>query len=157
MKKGSPSQPETLYELIRLVRPLYKTLEASVARELAETGISVSQRAVMEQILDHGPLTVPAIGRLLILPRQFIQKIANELLEQRLVHKLENQAHKRSVLFGLTAEGEAAVSGIKAREAEVMTPIAAALKPDDLAVTKQVVTEIIRAFDAHNSDFEKRD
>lgn len=157
MKISHPPRAESLYELIRLVRPLYKTLETSVAQELARSGISVSQRAVMEQLLDHGPLTVPAIGRLLILPRQFIQKIANELLEQSLVQRGENQAHKRSVLFSLTPEGEAVVSRIKAREAEIMTPIAAALKPEDLAVTKQVITEIIRAFDAHNSGFEKRD
>ncbi len=150
MKNTKQSSPDSLYELIRLVRPLYKTLEASVAQELERTGISVSQRAVLEQLLDHGPIPVPAIGRQLMLPRQFIQKIANELFEQELIRRRENEAHKRSVLLELTGKGEAAIARIKARETEVMLPIAATLKSDDLAITRTVVTEIIRAFNDHN-------
>ncbi|TQV80379.1 MarR family winged helix-turn-helix transcriptional regulator [Denitrobaculum tricleocarpae] len=156
MKDSQQSSPDSLYELIRLVRPLYKTLESSVAQELERTGISVSQRAVLEQLLDHGPITVPAIGRQLMLPRQFIQKIANELFEQELIRRRENEAHKRSVLLELTDKGEGAIAVIKEREAEVMLPIAAALNSDDLAITRTVITEIIRAFSAHNSDFAKK-
>lgn len=145
------STPEKLYEIIRLVRPLYKTLEASVAQELEKTGITVSQRAVLEQLQDQGALTVPAIGRRLILPRQFIQKIANELLEVALIERLENVAHKRSPLFTLTQEGRVAIEAIKARETEIMRPIAKALKPGDIEVTRAVMAGVIAAFSAHNA------
>lgn len=155
MKSEIQSSPDSLYEIIRLVRPLYKTLEASVAQELEKSDVSVSQRAVLEQILDQGPITVPAIGRRLVLPRQFIQKVANELLERGFIRRRENEAHKRSVLLSLTAKGQTAIEQIKAREAEVMRPIAGALKPSDLAITKAVMSEIIEAFNAHNSLLEK--
>lgn len=151
MKKNTQATPEALYQIIKLVRPLYKTLEAAVAQELEETGITLSQRAVLEQIQDQGALTVPAIGRNLILPRQFIQKIANELLNAGLIERRENAAHKRSVLFVLTDDGRRVIERIKAREAEIMAPIAKALCAEDLTVTKTVMKDVITAFDAHNT------
>ena len=146
------TRTEALYDVIRLVRPLYKVLEAAVALELAETGISVPQRAVLEQVLDAGPLTVPAIGRRLVLPRQFVQKTANELLETGLLAKRENAAHKRSALLALTPAGLAAITGIKAREAAVMQPIARALDKAEVETTRATLQEIIRAFRAHNAE-----
>ena len=146
------TQTEALYDVIRLVRPLYKVLEAAVALELAETGISVPQRAVLEQVLDAGPLTVPAIGRRLVLPRQFVQKTANELLETGLLAKRENAAHKRSALLALTPAGLAAITGIKAREAAVMQPIARALDKAEVETTRATLQEIIRAFRAYNAE-----
>lgn len=145
------TRTEALYDVIRLVRPLYKVLEAAVALELAETGISVPQRAVLEQVLDAGPLTVPAIGRRLVLPRQFVQKTANELLDAGLLAKRENAAHKRSALLALTPAGLAAITGIKAREAAVMQPIARALDKAEVETTRATLQEIIRAFRAHNA------
>ncbi len=139
-----------LYQLIQLVRPLYKTLEASVAKELSETGTTVSQRAVLEQLLDHGPLSVPAIGRALILPRQYIQSTANSLFASGLISKRKNPAHKRSLLLELTPAGQDRITRIRAREAEVMAPIAAALPPGDIEIARKLVTQMIQGFDAHN-------
>ena len=152
-----PTRTETLYDVIRLVRPLYKVLEAAVQIELAETGVSVPQRAVLEQVLDAGPLTVPAIGRRLILPRQFVQKTANELRDAGLLAKRDNAAHKRSALLALTPAGLAAITGIKAREAAVMHPIARALDKGDVETTRAILQEIIRAFRAHNADGKRQE
>lgn len=144
------SDTDSLYDLIRLVRPLYKVLETAVALELEPTGVGVLQRAILEQLLDNGALTVPAIGRNLILPRQFIQKNANELLEAELVSKRENAAHKRSVLFALTPRGRELIGRIRAREAEVMAPIADVLDGRDVTAAKAVMSEMIRGFGEHN-------
>ena len=146
------TRTEALYDLIRLVRPLYKVLEAAVQHELAPTGITVPQRAVLEQLLDRGPLTVPAIGRRLVLPRQFVQKTANELLDAGLLAKRANAAHKRSLLLALTPAGLTAITGIKAREAAVMQPIALVLDRADVETTRATLQVIIRAFQAHNAE-----
>lgn len=151
------TRTEALYEVIRLVRPLYKVLEAAVQIELAETGVSVPQRAVLEQLHDAGPLTVPAIGRRLILPRQFVQKTANELRDAGLLAKRDNAAHKRSALLTLTPAGLAAITGIKAREAAVMHPIARALDKGDVETTRATLQEIIRAFGAHNAERKRQE
>lgn len=138
--------PEALYDLIRMVRPLYKALEAAVERELTGTGISVIQRAVLERLTSGGPQTVPEIGRGLIAPRQFIQKVVNELLDRGLIERRRNQAHKRSLLIALTADGEATIRRILAREAEVMRPIARDFDPSALAAAQAVVAEMIERF-----------
>lgn len=140
------ASPEALYGVIRLVRPLYKALEAAVERELAGTGISVTQRAVLERLLADGPQAVPALGRRLIAPRQFVQKVANELIDRGLVERQANAAHRRSMLLALTAEGQAAIARILAREAEVMRPIARGLDPADLDTTRAVMTAMIARF-----------
>ncbi len=150
-----PNDTDSLYDLIRLVRPLYKVLETAVALELEPTGVGVLQRAILEQLLDNGDLTVPAIGRNLILPRQFIQKNANELHAAGLVTKRENAAHKRSVLFALTPRGRELIGRIRAREAEVMAPIAERLDGGDLKAAKAVMTEMIRSFAEHNRQRER--
>lgn len=147
---STPHTSEALYDLIRLVRPLYKTLEASVALELAPTGLSVSQRAVLELALDHGPLTVPALARYLIAPRQFIQRIVNELLAMGLVERQRNAAHKRSVLIVLTPAGSATITTVKQRETAVMEPIARKLDAADIATAKAVMAAVTDAFRAHN-------
>ncbi|MEM7123378.1 MAG: MarR family transcriptional regulator [Pseudomonadota bacterium] len=145
-----PPTSETLYDLIRLVRPLYKTLEASVALELAPTGLSVSQRAILELVLDHGSLTVPALARHLIAPRQFIQRIVNELLAMGLVERQRNAAHKRSVLIALTPTGSAAIASVKQREAAVMEPIARDLDAADIETARAVMAAVTEAFRSHN-------
>ncbi len=150
MMTSAPSSSEALYDLIRLVRPLYKSLEASVALKLAPTGLSVSQRAVLELVLDHGPLTVPALARHLIAPRQFIQRIVNELRATGLVERRRNTAHKRSVLIALTPAGSAAITSVKQREADVMEPIARDLDAAEVETAKAVMAAVALAFRAHN-------
>lgn len=152
MKPGTPAGPGALYDVIRLVRPLYKVLEASVALELAQSGVTIPQRAILEQLLEQGPATVPAIGRSLIAPRQFVQKTANELMALGLVERRDNAAHKRSDLLCLTPAGEAAIARIKDRETAVMRPIARALEADDLATTRRVMAAMVEAFAAHNAE-----
>ena len=152
-----PTQTEALYDIIRLVRPLYKVLEAAVALELAETGISVPQRALLEQLQDQGPLTVPAIGRRLILPRQFVQKTANELLDAGLLEKRDNAAHKRSALLALTPEGRAVIGRVLAREAAVMRPMAQALEAGDVETTRTTMLTVIEAFRAHNAERKRQE
>ncbi|WP_282609294.1 MarR family winged helix-turn-helix transcriptional regulator [Pelagibius sp. Alg239-R121] len=154
MKVPTKLTVDALYDVIRQVRPLYKTLEASVALELAKTGITVSQRAILEQLLDHGAETVPAIGRRLMAPRQFIQKIANELITLGLIKRNENVAHKRSLLLSLTPEGNAMITRIKEREAEVMAPIAKTLNAADIETARSVMIAMTRAFSAHNAQAE---
>lgn len=146
------TRTESLFDIIRLVRPLYKVLQASVALELERAGISVLQRTILEQLLDNDPQTVPEIGRRLILPRQFIQKNANILRQSGLIERHDNAAHRRSVLLALTGAGDAMIRQIRDREAEVMRPIAETMDLRHLKTTKSVIADMIAAFEAHNRD-----
>ena len=137
-----------LNQTIRLVRPLYKVLEGAVADGLRGTWLGIMQRAVLEQLHDKGPMTVPAIGRELVAPRQFIQKTANALIALGLVEKQPNAAHKRSVLLALTERGQETIAGILADEADVLREVAAGIDPDDLRVTQETMRALIKGFQA---------
>lgn len=145
------SDAQQLRSVVRQVRPLYKTLEAATLAGLHGTWIGVTQRAILEQLHDNGPMTVPAIGRSLVAPRQFIQKTMNGLLALDMVEKQANAAHKRSVLFVLTPTGTALVAKVLAREDEVTRQISADLSPDDIAAAGRVMAAMIRGYGADKS------
>lgn len=135
-----------LYDLIRLVRPLYKQLEAAVLRGLDGTDLTVTERAVLEQIHDNGPLPVPRIAGALIAPRQFIQKTANRLIDAGLIERQRNAAHRRSVLLALTPAGTAQIAGILDREAAITAEVAAHLSTDDIAAARRVMQAMIDGY-----------
>ena len=137
---------DDLYDLIRLVRPLYKALEGAVVRELEGTGLTVTERAVLEQIHDNGPLPVPRIGDALIAPRQFVQKTVDGLIEKGLVVRRKNRAHRRSALIALTPLGAELIADVLAREAEVTARVEACLAPGDVATARAVIETMIERY-----------
>lgn len=136
-----------LYDLIRLVRPLYKVLEGAVVRGLQGTGLTVTERAVLEQIHDNGPLPVPRIGDALIAPRQFVQKTVDGLTAKGLVERRRNAAHRRSGLMALTPSGAQLIMEVLAREAEMTARVAACLETGDLVVARAVIETVIEGYE----------
>lgn len=55
---------------------------------------------------EDGSKTVPEVARMRSVSRQYIQKLANELIDEGLIEMVENPAHKRSKLMQLTPSGE---------------------------------------------------
>lgn len=140
------SRAQELYDLIRRVRPLYKALEGAVVRELEGTGLTVTERAVLEIIYRDAPAPVPAIARALILPRQFVQKTVDALAGRGLVEMTANPAHKRSRLVGLSGEGRALIQRVLTREALVTGRVAAAVDAKDLAAARRVIETMIESY-----------
>lgn len=91
--------------LIELVGALHRT-----------TGISASQRAVLEFVRRDGPATVPTIARARGVTRQHIQTITNELRSLALVELQDNPAHQRSPMVALTEHGSDTIDAILERE-----------------------------------------
>src|SRR5581483_4158701 len=137
-----------LYEGIRLVRPLHRHVYRLVEQSLAEDGITVAMRAVLERLSERGPATVPVIGRDLALPRQVIQRLADALDEPGLVERAKNPAHRRSSIQRLTPKGAALIKRILTREAKDLQTLAAPLTAAEIATFRDVMlyltTEIAR-------------
>lgn len=137
---------DDLYDLIRLVRPLYKALESAVVRGLEGTGLGVTGRAVLEQIHDHGPLPVPAVARNLILPRQFVQKTVDALAADGLVERRANPAHRRSALIALTPDGDASIRRVLSAEAQVTRTVAERLAAGEIEIARRVMRTMIEGY-----------
>lgn len=63
--------------------------------------------SVLRLLKVNGAQTVPQIARYRYVPRQSVQKLANEMLADGVIELVNNPAHKRSKLLRLTSKGEA--------------------------------------------------
>ncbi|WP_240805737.1 MarR family transcriptional regulator [Streptomyces sp. A1547] len=114
-KYESPSGPQ-LYDVIRSLWPLHRTIVRAVERELMGTGMTAGQHAVMDELRRGGPRTVPQLARLLGLDRQPVQRLVNDATALGLAESTPNPEHQRSRLIRLTPKGEATIRGIQEAE-----------------------------------------
>ena len=133
------AEPEELYEVVRYVRPLHLLAARAVSDALAGERITMGVRAVLECLSDDGPLPVPGIGRALSLPRQVVQRLCDQALDQGLVATAPNPAHRRSPLVTLTDAGRAAFTRLHAVELRNLAEIAAGVPAEDVAAALRVL------------------
>ena len=86
------------YQVIWLIRRLFRALSQKSGENLEGLGISVADRAVMEFLYREEKLSVPEIAQRYKVSRQHVQVTVNSLLDGGLVVTKENARHKRSPL-----------------------------------------------------------
>ncbi len=85
------------YQIIWLIRRLFRALAQKSGENLSAFGISVADRAVMEFLYPEKKMSVPEIAERYKVSRQHVQSTVNSLLAQELVETQENPRHKRSL------------------------------------------------------------
>jgi DNA-binding MarR family transcriptional regulator len=117
-----------------------------VAEELhSGSGITASQRAVLEFIHRQGPATVPTIARARGVTRQHIQTISNELRSLDLIESQQNPAHQRSPMIVLTDDGRQTIDGILERERDYLTNHVGDLDANQLRAAAQTLASFRHA------------
>ena len=132
-----------LYSLIWLSRPLMQAAESLVEDTLVDSGISVRQRAVLEILLQKGPLSVPDLARALHIQRQYVQVMVNETQAAGLTDSAENPRHKRSRLIALTPRGESLIRAIRDSEMTRVARMAGAFTAEELATAASVAERLL--------------
>ncbi|MGW5664078.1 MarR family winged helix-turn-helix transcriptional regulator [Streptomyces sp. NPDC003758] len=149
--RNAPLAPDVLaprlMEVFALVGPLYRRVQRKVEQAEAIEGVSVGVRAVLALLRDHGPMTVPQMGRAQALSRQFVQRMVNGAAARGLVESIPNPAHKRSSLLRLTGEGEAVIDAVTAREYTLLRQVRGDLTEVDLQACLRVLTRMLDLFD----------
>jgi DNA-binding MarR family transcriptional regulator len=113
---------------------------------------SAARRTVL-RALDHGgPQTVPDIARDRSVSRQHIQTVVNELLEDGLVERIPNPAHRRSHLVRLTRPGEREVEAMARREATLLGELDLDVSEVDLEAALLVLARLRSALDERVHD-----
>jgi DNA-binding MarR family transcriptional regulator len=146
------ASPEQLHELIRQVRPLYRTLYRAVDRALAGSNITVGERAVLERLHDQGPQTVPAIARFLDLGRQPVQRVVDKLLSEQLVQRAENPSNRKSYLIQLSVGGSDLIHRVLGKEFQEIKRVSELLEQEDLEACLLVIQKVIAEFDKSTDD-----
>ena len=73
-------QIQAFYPLSKSVRSLFHKMGAAAAALHEGSGISTGMRAVLENVVEGGPMTVPEMARMRPVSRQHIQVLVNDLL-----------------------------------------------------------------------------
>jgi DNA-binding MarR family transcriptional regulator len=142
----SPDElPARLMDVFALVGPLYRRVQRRIEQDAAQ-GISVGVRAVLDLLREHGPMTVPQMGRAQSLSRQFVQRMVNDAAEAGLVESIPNPTHQRSSLIRLTDTGGAAIAAVTAREHVLLRQVGGDLTDADLATCVRVLSRMLELF-----------
>jgi DNA-binding MarR family transcriptional regulator len=152
MHKGDRDPVALLYEGVQLVRPLLRHITKRVEADLAGTGVSVGQRAILEALLLLGRATAPQLTRVLDLKRQFVARELQDLHARGMVLQAENPAHKTSAFYSLTPESHALIAAIRAREQAAFARFAAGYSAEEIAAFHRIVTALNAGMKAGPSD-----
>ncbi|MGH8550614.1 MAG: MarR family winged helix-turn-helix transcriptional regulator [Blastocatellia bacterium] len=97
---------------------------------------------LLRMLKTEGPQTVPDVARARSVSRQYIQKLANELIAEGWVALEDNPLHKKSRLMVLTDQGEAKLEEMTQRFRELTAQMASAFAFRDLQVSTHTVGEL---------------
>ncbi|QKW30845.1 MarR family transcriptional regulator [Streptomyces seoulensis] len=134
-------------EVFALVGPLYRRVQRQIERDAPRQGLSVGVRAVLDLLREHGPMTVPQMGRAQSISRQFVQRMVNDAAADGLVEAAPNPAHARSSLIRLTDAGHAAIRAVVAREHALLSRAAADLTASDVDTCVRVLGRMLALFE----------
>jgi DNA-binding MarR family transcriptional regulator len=136
---------EHVTSVVNEVRLLNNRLIQLVEELHRDSGITASQRAVLEFVSRNGPATVPAIARARGVTRQHIQVIVNELMSADLVEPKPNPAHQRSPNYALTETGQHTIDALLEREGDYLSAHLDGLDSERLAAAAATLAELRHA------------
>ncbi|WP_049558400.1 MarR family winged helix-turn-helix transcriptional regulator [Nonomuraea sp. SBT364] len=147
MSETGDELTDRLTEVFDLVGPLYRRAQRKVEQDAPIEGLSVGVRAVLNMLREHGPMTVPQMGRDQALSRQFVQRTTNDAAARGLVEFVPNPAHKKSSLIRLTEAGRAAITAVIDRERAVLRQIGGDLTEAEITACLRVLSRLLRLVD----------
>ncbi|MEV5908839.1 MarR family transcriptional regulator [Streptomyces chartreusis] len=153
---AKPLSPDDLghrvSEVFDLIGALYRRGLRKLEQGEEVEGVSVGVRSVLVLLHRYGPMTVPQMGRLMTLTRQFVQRMVNDALTRGWAETTPNPAHQRSSLIRITDEGEAVITAILAREHALNRQVGGELTEAELLACVRVLKEMLKTFDHVEAD-----
>ncbi|MGV0027141.1 MarR family winged helix-turn-helix transcriptional regulator [Phormidesmis priestleyi] len=98
--------------------------------------------SVLRLLKFYGAQTVPQLARYRYVPRQSVQKLANEMLADGVIELVNNPAHKRSKLLRLTPKGESVFQEMSDHIAKLAETLAAQQQATQLQNAVSVVKHL---------------
>ena len=127
------------YQVIWLVRRLFRGLAEASSEQLSSLGINAADRAVLEFLYPEQALSVPEIAARYQVSRQHVQVTVNNLLQLNLVASEQNPRHKRSSLITLTQYGRELFDEIAQRDIATLTQLFAEVPARNIATTRRTL------------------
>ena len=133
---------EAMQELMLETISTFFLLQEAGRRIGAVTATDGGYWGMLRSLKVSGAQTVPQLARSRPVSRQYIQKLANEMIADGTIELVNNPAHQRSKLLCLTAKGEAIFQEINERIAREAEGIAQNMDAAELQVSVRVLRQI---------------
>ena len=119
-----------LATFVKLLRAT-ETVTANTHRHLAQSGLTISQFAVLEVLLHRGPLCQRDIGRKILKSGGNITLVIDNLERRGLVQRTRTAGDRRYVSVDLTATGRSLIEQLFPRQAAKITAELAVLTAEE--------------------------
>jgi DNA-binding MarR family transcriptional regulator len=130
------------YQIIWLIRRLFRSVGQKESQNLELFDISLSQRAVMEFLYLNKELSVPQIAQKYQVSRQHIQSNINSLLEKKLIDSRKNPKHKKSDLFFLNKNGQKLFEKVLDSDKKTIDELFSKISDNNIQTTKEVLNKL---------------
>lgn len=138
---------EAVDKLTMAAALLYFRMRRAAEEMMGEGAQSSGRRSLLKSLAGGGPQTVPQMARVRAVSRQHVQKLINGLLDDGLVELIDNPAHQRSKLVGITAAGKRAADATRDREAEILPELSRGLSLKEIETATRVLEHFKAAFE----------
>src|SRR6266704_3325073 len=138
MKKDAPTPVHAWLVMMKAMQAITRYALAN----LEETGLGLSDFAVLEVLLHKGPLPVNVIGPKVNLTPGSISVAVDRLLAKGLVSRVECSEDRRVRFVDLTPRGKRLIAPIFLQHVATMERIFAGLSSDDLRLLEQRLKRI---------------
>src|ERR1700722_8187024 len=128
MKKDAPAPVQTWLVMMKAMQAISRYALAN----LQETGLGLSDFAVLEALLHKGPLPVNVIGPKVNLTPGSISVAVDRLVAKGLVSRAECSEDRRIRIVALTPRGKSVIAPIFRAHAATMEKVFAGLSSDEL-------------------------
>jgi MarR family 2-MHQ and catechol resistance regulon transcriptional repressor len=128
--KGTIEEVRALNTYIKLTRAV-NTIEAELARSLAEVGLTVSQFGTLEALYHLGPLCQGEIGLKILKSSGNMTMVIDNLEKRGYVRRERDPDDRRQVIVSLTGEGEALMKGYFPEHLQVIVGLLNVISPGD--------------------------
>jgi MarR family 2-MHQ and catechol resistance regulon transcriptional repressor len=119
-----------------------KAVEKVDKASIAETGLGLSDFAIMEALLHKGPLTINQIGKKVLLTSGSMTVAVNRLESRGLVKRIQDPADGRCFYVHLTKEGRKTIKTAYANHERNLEKIARVLSDDERTELVQLLKKI---------------
>ncbi|HRE60430.1 MAG TPA: MarR family transcriptional regulator [Micropepsaceae bacterium] len=146
---AEPARSARVAQLIDLIPLATLRLTAAADRLHEAAAISAAERSSLLALAQHGPRTVPQMAAARPVSRQYMQRCIDALESRGLVAAKRNPAHARSVLYAVTAKGDALVARLRAAEAPALAHLCRGLTAGEIAAATKVLDHVCAALLPH--------
>ena len=119
-----------------------RALTRYAAADIEDTGLGLSDFAVLEVLLHKGPLPVNTIGPIVDLTPGSISTAVDRLVEKGLVSRVESAGDRRVRIVALTPRGKRLIVSVFRKHSGQMKRVFCELSPEELRSLEETLRKV---------------